>query len=591
MKKITNILILGLVAFSLTQCKGYLDVQPQGSINANNVGKSSKTIDGLVIAAYSWVPAQEASCCLEGATQMTPWLADIKSGDSYKGGGGLNDQTPWYQMEVFSLVTPDVGNNDGIWFGAFEGISRINTALRALDKAKESDYPQKTERIAEMRFLRGHIYFKLKMRYRWIPYFRENASDDSIKTISNHPDSAKSDMYLWKDILQDFQFAAKHLPATQKQIGRPNKYAADAEAANVLMWMAYPEDENNQVTTINKDKLKQALSYLNDIINSGQYHLTPQFGHNFLASYDNKTPGSIWAWHFSYDDGTTSTGLGTPGNLDAGHGLTAPWWPPNFSCCDFHKPSFSVVNVFKTNNGLPEFKDWNSTSAYHNRDPYFANNTFDPRLGHTVAIPGLPWKYQTNLIYDSSASRKPSFYGYFHTLKDNVQTTAPGLTNFFWMFNAKNMDVVRYDRVLLLKAEALIQLGNYKESLPIINEIRKRAANSTKLLKFANGKPTLDYKISLYKPGVNTNWTKQFAWKALKWEDHLEFATEGERWHDLVRWGIAAKVMNKHFKTEEPRGRSWLKDGHFTKGRDEYMPIPQNQINLSRGVYKQNVGY
>ena len=42
---------------------------------------------------------------------------------------------------------------------------------------------------------------------------------------------------------------------------------------------------------------------------------------------------------------------------------------------------------------------------------------------------------------------------------------------------------------------------------------------------------------------------------------------------------------------EFPRGRPWMKDGHFTAGRDEYMPIPQPQINYSFGVYKQNVGY
>lgn len=591
-KLIVNCIIVGLTALIVAGCNGFLDVKPQGSINANNVGSSDKTIDGLIIAAYAWVPTQEKSCCGGGSTRMAGWLADIKTGDSYKGGGGISDQYPWYQMEIFTPVTPKIGNNDGVWFGAYEGISRVNIALRALDKVKKSDYPKKTERIAEMRFLRGRIYFKLKMRYRWIPYFREHASRDSIKAITNHPDSAKSDMYLWDRILEDFQFAAKRLPATQEDKGRPTKYAAEAEAANVLMWMAYPEDAQNQVTGINKNRLKQALKYLDDIINSGQYHLTPMFAHNFLASYDGKTPGAIWSWQFSYDDGTTVAGLGDPGNLDAAHGLTAPWWTPYFSCCDFHKPSFSMVNVFKTNNaGLPMFKNYNKTSAYHNYNPFFSSNSFDPRLGHTVAIPGLPWKYQTNLIFDSTGSRRPTAYGYFHTLKDNVKTTAEGLTNLFWMFNAKDVGVIRYDRVLLFKAEALIQLGREDEALPIINKIRKRAANSTKLLKFANGKPTLNYGIALYKPGVNCTWTKQFAWKALKWEDHLEFATEGERWHDLVRWGIAAKVMNKHFSKEEPRGRDWLKNAHFTKGRDEYMPIPQNQMNWSRGLYKQNVGY
>ena len=58
----------------------------------------------------------------------------------------------------------------------------------------------------------------------------------------------------------------------------------------------------------------------------------------------------------------------------------------------------------------------------------------------------------------------------------------------------------------------------------------------------------------------------------------------------LYVWGIAAEVMNAHFAKEKQR-RSWLNIAFFTAGRDEYLPIPQAQINWSRGVYKQNPGY
>ena len=110
-------------------------------------------------------------------------------------------------------------------------------------------------------------------------------------------------------------------------------------------------------------------------------------------------------------------------------------------------------------------------------------------------------------------------------------------------------------------------------------------------LVFANGTPTLPYKISSYQDGVNCTWTNDFAWKALMWEDRMEFAMEGTRWYDLVRWGIAEPVLNAYFAKEYPRNRPWMKDGHFTSGRDEFMPIPQPQMNYSYGKYKQNVGY
>jgi hypothetical protein len=236
------------------------------------------------------------------------------------------------------------------------------------------------------------------------------------------------------------------------------------------------------------------------------------------------------------------------------------------------------------------FDDFNDAEPENNKT-YFPGNSFDPRIGHTVAIPGLPWKYQQNLLFDSSGARDPNNFGYFNSLKENVESDCPGLVNLFWMWNSKNEIAIRYDRILLQKAEILIRLGREKEALPIINQIRQRAANSTGRLKFANGTPTLNYKISLYEDGVNCNWTNAFAWQALMWEDRLEFAMEGVRWYDLVRWGIAEPVLNAYFAKEYPRGRPWMNGAHFTSGRDEFMPIPQPQMNYSFGVYKQNIGY
>lgn len=69
-----------------------------------------------------------------------------------------------------------------------------------------------------------------------------------------------------------------------------------------------------------------------------------------------------------------------------------------------------------------------------------------------------------------------------------------------------------------------------------------------------------------------------------------EMAMEGRRFFDLVRWGIAEPYLNEYLKKEKQR-RPWLEVAKFTSGRDEYLPIPQNQMNFSRGVYKQSIGY
>lgn len=567
---------------SLSACsKNYLDITPKGVITTQDVS-TPKTVDGLVISAYAWIPHEFVL-----NQKLCPWLADIKSDDAYKGGGGLSDQTPWYQWEVFTLVTPDVGNNDGMWFGRYEGISRVNSALRALNSISSTDYPLKDERIAEMKFLRGVMYIDLKKWYKWIPYFDENVSADSIKLVSNHPDTAQNDLFIWNSIVQDFIAAANVLPEKQTEIGRPTKYAADAFAAECLMWMSYEENDQNQVVNINKGTLQEAMGYLNLIINSGRYALTPDFGDNFLPELIDINSGNIWAWQYSYNDGTPN------GNLNGGTPLNAPWWPPQYSCCDFHKPSYTMVNAFKTSSqGIPMFDNYNDEEIT-DKGQYFAQSSWDPRIGHTVGIPGLPWKYNSNLLFDSSGSRVPADYAYFNSLKENVPAGSPYLKNLFWMWNAMDVVPIRYDRILLWKAESLIQLGQFQQALPIINEVRQRAANSTKMLVFKNGQPSLNYQIEEYQDGINCNWTQDFAWKALQWEDRLEFAEEGERWFDIVRWGIADKVMNAYFAKEKTRQGpdQWIGVAHFTAGRDEFMPIPQNQIHWAAGVYKQNPGY
>ena len=125
MKRITNYIILSIIIFSIASCKKYLDVTPQSVVTEGNVS-TPETVDGLVISAYSWLPH-------EGILnqKLSPWLADIKSDDSYKGGGGIGDQIPWYQWEIFTQNNASTGNNDGIWYAEYEGISRCNSALRA----------------------------------------------------------------------------------------------------------------------------------------------------------------------------------------------------------------------------------------------------------------------------------------------------------------------------------------------------------------------------------------------------------------------------------------------------------------------------
>ena len=90
--------------------------------------------------------------------------------------------------------------------------------------------------------------------------------------------------------------------------------------------------------------------------------------------------------------------------------------------------------------------------------------------------------------------------------------------------------------------------------------------------------------------GGNIVWTKDNALKALQYERRMEFAMEGPRFFDLVRWGVADQVLNAYLAVEKTR-KTFLSAAAFTKGRDEYYPIPFREINFTKGLYVQNPGY
>jgi len=573
MKLYAAITIAILLGGAASSCKKELNKQPQGVISSDELN-SPENVEKMVISAYSSLGNEN----LHTSNSLWPW-GSMRSGDAYKGGDGPGDNSEWNDYEVFVTNQNTNSLTDQMWAQLYNGIARANNALQRVNKIDPAAYPQQTQRQAELRFLRGNWYFMLKIMYNRVPWIDEKVPETAYDTISN---VAYSSDQLWTLIENDFQFAVSNLPAKQGDVGRPTKYAAMAYLAKCLLYHAYTQDDHYNVINIDPAKLSQVVTLCDSVIANSGYALAADFGDNFLAETENG-PESIFAIQYSKNDGTPF------GRIDMGHSLIYPM-NPQFGCCWQHIPSQDLVNSFKTDaNGLPMFSGYNNTDATQPAD--FLNQTFDPRLDHTVAIPGHPYKYEPNFVYQYNWARDPATYGPFSELKGAVAADDPAFQKIPpFMSSSKNWELIRFSDVLLWKAEALIESGQYTEALPLINQVRQRAANSTARLKQADGSATSNYKVSIYQPGVNCTWTQDYARKALRTERRLEFALEGNRFFDLVRWGIADTYLNAYFASESTI-RPHLKTAHFTKGRDEYLPIPLNQINYSKGVYKQNPGF
>lgn len=76
----------------------------------------------------------------------------------------------------------------------------------------------------------------------------------------------------------------------------------------------------------------------------------------------------------------------------------------------------------------------------------------------------------------------------------------------------------------------------------------------------------------------------------MRFERRLELAMEGNRFYDLLRWGNVDQVKNDYYSTEGKK-RTYMAGAKFQKGKHEYLPIPQSEIDLAPTLYSQNPGY
>jgi hypothetical protein len=132
-----------------------------------------------------------------------------------------------------------------------------------------------------------------------------------------------------------------------------------------------------------------------------------------------------------------------------------------------------------------------------------------------------------------------------------------------------NKVYIRMADVLLWKAEALNETGNYPGAITIINQVRARARNS---VTATGGVPPAG---TLPDRPASTDKAVVKAW--LVSERRVELGFESQRLLDLKRWGMAKTVLTAHGKN--------FQDKHLL------YPIPQGEIDASAGTLTQNTGY
>ncbi len=562
-------IIILICLFIFSSCEDILEQSPKGVISSENFD-NPVAVEGLVTSAYAMLDNVNGSdgffppisAIFYPASNWS--YSDVRSDDAYKGGGGTGDIGELNSIEL-GIVAPTNFLIERKWEVIYFAISRCNKALRALNEISDELFPAKQQRIAEVRALRGHYYFELKRHFFVYPYLDENVLPGTEPEVANDLNSDQ----LWDLIIADFQAAASVLPADQgNEVGRVNRFMPIAYLCKVYM---FRQDYTN------------ALTQADLVINSGQYRLLDDLQALYSDPAVEHDGEHIFAMETNIGGGGTEGG-----NYNWGDLLTSPPGPAYGGGDGFHRPSQNLVNAFKVDptSGLPLFDTFNASDLA----PDDSTTAVDPRLDHAIGRPGIPWKDYTEGVYGNDWIREGATYGPYSKKKNIilVNSSLRGPQPFPWAQGAKNFPFIKYSDILLWKAEALVELNqNLDEARNLVNQIRQRAANSAMVAKLGSTENASNYQIGLY---PSTGWTQDLARQAVRFERRLELCLEGHRFYDLVRWGVAEQVIDAYYQSESQK-RPYLGVGDFIPNQHEFLPIPQNQIDLSNGVLMQNPFY
>jgi len=568
MKKIIYSSLVILTGLFYSCSSNWLEIKPKGEADISTFS-SAKGVNVLLIGAYAVVDGTHRNFG-DGAvwaSAVSNWVwGGIASDDAYKG-SNYGDQSTLNPVEGFYA---DASNGYVInhWFPLYDGILRANDVLKALPLAADMTDANKKLAEAQAKFLRAHFYVELTRVHGKVPYIDETTVNPSV---------VPNDHLVWPEIEADMKFAAANLPAVWSDKGRATKWAAETYLAYIYMF---------------QKKYTEAKPLLDDVYSNGGFTLMPSFEQNFMIATRNNAE-SIFEIQYAVNDGSNGSG-----NAGWGDALNFPYGGTG-TCCGFYQPSHSLVSAFRTDaaTGLPLLDEVYTVASILPYDPKGTILPYvkpvDPRLDHTVGRPGKPyldWGVQDGASWIRDISNGGPYLNKKNMFKQAEKSQATS-TGWATGVNANNFRKFRKAHVILWLAECEAQVGSLAKATSLVNEIRNRAKTSN-VVKFADGTPAANYKVEPYPTDFAS---KDFAMKAIKEEDRLEFAMEGMRFFDLVRWGDAATVLNNYLPVEGTQ-ISALAGKKFTAGQHEIWPVPQQQIDMSvdatgKKVLTQNPGY
>jgi len=448
------------------------------------------------------------------------------------------------------------------WKQAYEGLKTCHVYMANVDRVPDMTEALKTRRLAEIRFIRAYIYFRLVNFYGDVPFFTTDIPLDESYTIGRTP---KADImnFIHKELDELSTILPSRNGAAAADNGRITKGAVEAFQARAYLY----ESNWNKVVEHTENLINEQGTYgtyalfqkPNDVDKTSYRDLfAANNEYNQEVILDYAYIPSIKMWSKLYDAAPLSVGA----RLNA------------------IAPLQSLVDNYITLNGLPIDED----ATYNDNNPYVNR---DPRMSSTIVFHGGQWENQqgeiSTIYIKPGGVVTPDLY-----IGPSANSTPTGyyIKKYFDITSQRefqsglNIIMFRYADVLLMYAEAKNELGKLSnEDWDLtIKAIRARAG-------FENAN-ALDYPATLSQGELRT---------LIRNERRSELALEGLRYYDIIRWKAGKTYLDGEVNGAkfENNNSAYIRldTRKFDENRDYLWSVPRNQMDLNKNLLPNNPGY
>ena len=527
--RLYSLAVAASLTMGLTSCgEDFLTEEPSSQLPLDGYYNTEARVFESAVAAYH--PMQWFDYFGGWAPLNIVW--DSMGDDLYVGGSGTSDQGEIHLISQFrSDPLKTIG---GAWTTAYSGINRSIRLINNANGCEELSESTRSAFVAEGSTLRAWYYLVLWKLWGNVPLYMENLTPPSYIA------EQKSVTEVYETIVADLEQAidSKSLPMKREagQEGRMTQAAAEMIYADYVM---YQKDEA---------RYPKALSYMKDIINSGQYALVAGADYDFLFDKDHEYSSEI-ILDVNY---VSQGGKRDWGSANATGGTVMP----------------TLIAVPDLNyNGTANGANKGLTSEYFDGGWGFAPISIEcyesfeeGDLRRDVALLNLE-EYTEKMLNEE---KKVVTYGsrYQQTgINLRKYQARPGYNEGYVAANnmnwTNNLHLYRYAETLLNAAELALATGD-GSAQGYFDQVRTRAGLGAKAVSVDN---ILD-------------------------ERRHEFVGEGKRYFDLVRTGKASSVLAKGSGKLPVKLRklAWVIDEEYENGKTtdykDYILVPKSQLTM-----------